>query len=179
VVGDATDDDVLAQLNLGTARGLVAALSGDKDNLYLAVAARQAGPQLRIIARCAELSHIEKLKRAGADGVVSPNFIGGMRMVSEMVRPSVVRFMDDMLRDKRAVYRIEEVVVGAGSSLAGRTIREAEVRQRFGMNVIAVRPQDADAWTYNPEADTRLAGGTTLVVCGSAEQVARLREHAG
>jgi voltage-gated potassium channel len=178
LVGDATDDDVLGQLNLDGARGLVAALSADKDNLYLVVAARQVGPKLRIIARCAELSHVDKLKRAGADSVVSPNFIGGMRMVSEMVRPSVVRFMDDMLRDKRAAYRIEEVTVGAESALAGRTIRQAAIRQGFGMNVIAARAADADSWDYNPDAELTLRAGTVLVVCGSAEQVARLRAHA-
>jgi voltage-gated potassium channel len=178
LVGDATDDDVFVKANLGEARGLVAALSEDKDNLYLVVAARQANVRLRIISRCAEVSHIDKLKRAGADSVISPNFIGGMRMVSEMVRPSVVRFMDDMLRDKRAAYRIEEVTIGDGSDLAGRTIREADIRGRFGMGVIAVRSVEADIWTYNPEPDVALTRGMVLVVVGSAEQVKKLRETA-
>src|SRR5450432_1560124 len=109
VVGDATDDDIMNQTNLAGARGLVAALSSDKDNLYLTVSARQTNPTVRIVARCAELSHVEKIKRAGADAVVSPNFIGGMRLVSELVRPAVVAFLDDMLRDRRAAYRIAEV----------------------------------------------------------------------
>jgi voltage-gated potassium channel len=177
LVGDATDDDVIVNANLPTARGLVAALSQDKDNLYLTVAARQSGPQLRIIARCAELSHVEKLKRAGADSVVSPNFIGGMRMVSEMMRPSVVRFMDDMLRDKRAAYRIEEVTIGAGSPLDGKTIKEADIRGRFGMGVIATKAGE-EPWTYNPEPDARLKAGMILVVVGSAEQVKKLRDEA-
>ena len=178
LVGDATDDDVLLNANLPSARGLVAALSSDKDNLYLVVAARQAGPQLRIIARCAEISHVDKLKRAGADGVVSPNFIGGMRMVSELVRPSVVRFLDDMMRDKRAAYRVEEVTVGAGCSLEDQTLREADIRGRFGMSVIACRDKDADPWTYNPEPSHKLRSGTVLVVVGSADQVRELREKA-
>jgi voltage-gated potassium channel len=178
LVGDATDDDVIVNANLGTARGLVAALSQDKDNLYLVVAARQSGPQLRIVARCAEVSHIEKIKRAGADAVVSPNFIGGMRMVSEMVRPQVVRFLDDMMRDKRAAYRVEEVTIGPGSSLAGESLRDANIRGKFGMSVIAVRDVSADVWTYNPEPDHQLRAETVLVVVGSAEQVAKLREHA-
>ena len=177
LVGDATDDDVMVQANLPAARGLVAALSGDKDNLYLVVATRQAAPHVRIISRCTELGHVDKLKRAGADSVVSPNFIGGMRMVSEMVRPSVVRFMDDMLRDKRAAYRIEEVTVGAGSPLDGKSLAEADVRGRFGMGVIALKAGD-DPWTYNPEAATRMRTGMVLVVVGSAEQVKRLREEA-
>jgi voltage-gated potassium channel len=179
LVGDATDDDVLNNANLGGARGLVAALSSDKDNLYLAVAARQAGPQLRIIARCAEVSHIDKLKRAGADGVVSPNFIGGMRMVAELVRPSVVRFLDDMMRDKRAAYRVEEVTVAKGGLLDGQSLRDADVHGRFGMQVIACRGKDSDPWTYNPEPDITLQAGMVLVVVGNAEQVRKLRAHAG
>jgi voltage-gated potassium channel len=177
LVGDATDDDLLAQANLEAARGLVAALSEDKDNLYLVVATRQTNPQMRIISRCTELSHIDKLKRAGADSVVSPNFIGGMRMVSEMVRPSVVRFMDDMLRDQRAAYRIEEVTIGGGSPLDGKTLAGADVRGRFGMGVIAVKAGE-EPWTYNPEPDTTMKPGMILVVVGSADQVKKLRAEA-
>src|ERR1051325_5890379 len=140
IVGDATDDDVIAQTNLPTARGLVAALSSDKDNLYLTVAARQANPGTRIVARCAELSHVDKIKRSGADAVVSPNLIGGMRLVSELLRPAVVRFLDEMLRDRRAAYRIEEVRLGDG--LLGDTLRDARVRERFGMTVLAMRGKD-------------------------------------
>src|SRR5262249_19744092 len=138
LVGDATDDDVMAQVNLASARGIVAALSSDKDNLYLTVSARQTVPGIRIVARCAELSHVEKIKRAGADAVVSPNHIGGMRLVSEMLRPAVVRFLDEMLRDTRAAYRIEEVQLGPSSDLGG-TLRDARVRERFGMTVLAIR----------------------------------------
>ena len=106
---------------LAAAKGVGAALSSDKDNLYLVVATRQLTPTARVIARCAELNHVDKLKRAGADAVVSPNFIGGMRMVSELVRPHVVRFLDEMLRDKNAVFRVEEVSVPSGSPLSSTT----------------------------------------------------------
>lgn len=178
LVGDATDDEVMEAANLATARGLVAALSSDKDNLYLVVSARQGNPGLRIVARCAEVSHVEKLKRSGADAVVSPNFIGGMRMVSEMIRPAVVRFLDDMLRDKRAAFRIEEVKLGQKAGELGGTLREARIRERFGMTVLAVSASDTSAWTYNPDAGIAIGPGMTLVVLGSAEQVAKLRAEA-
>jgi voltage-gated potassium channel len=178
LVGDATDDDVMAQTGLDRARGLVAALSSDKDNLYLTVSARQTNPGARIVARCAELSHVEKIRRSGADAVVSPNFIGGMRLVSELLRPAVVRFLDDMLRDRRATYRIEEIQLGHGAAGLGATLREARVRERFGMTVLAMRAGDSQSWVYNPDADERLGPGTTLVVLGSAEQVAELRRLA-
>jgi voltage-gated potassium channel len=175
IVGDATDDDIIAQTNLPTARGLVAALSSDKDNLYLTVAGRQTNPTARIVARCAELSHVEKIRRSGADAVVSPNFIGGMRLVSELLRPAVVRFLDDMLRDRRAAFRIEEVRLGARVRELGTTLGDARVREQFGMTVLAVRASDNQSWIYNPDADEKLGPGMTLVVLGSVEQVAELR----
>jgi voltage-gated potassium channel len=175
VVGDATDDDIMSQTNLAEARGLVAALSSDKDNLYLTVSARQTNAKARIVARAAELSHIEKIKRAGADAVVSPNFIGGMRLVSELMRPAVVAFLDDMLRDRRAAYRIAEVHLGAKTGDLGTTLRDARVRERFGMTVLAMRAGDQGEWTYNPEAGEKLSVGMTLVVLGSAEQVSALQ----
>jgi voltage-gated potassium channel len=176
IVGDATDDDQLTAAGLGAARGVVAALSSDKDNLYVVVSARQINPQIRIIARCAELGHVEKIKRAGADGVVSPNFIGGMRMASEMMRPAVVKFLDEMLRDQRAM-RIEEITIGAGSGLDGKTLLDANVRERFGMSVLAVRGSGA-GWSYNPDLMTKLGAGMVLVVLGSAQQVKELQAAA-
>jgi voltage-gated potassium channel len=179
IVGDATEDDVMAQINIKEARGIVAALSSDKDNLYLTVSARQENPKVRIVARCAEMSHVEKMKKAGADAVVSPNYIGGLRLVSEMIRPSVVKFLDEMLRDTRAAYRIEEVTLGDAVEALGSSLRDAKIRERFGMTVLAVRPKDANGWSYNPDADVKLGAGTTLVVLGSAEQVTKLRLASG
>ena len=178
IVGDATDDDVLNQANLATARGAACALSDDKDNLYLVVATRYLNAGCRIIARCAEMSHVEKLKRAGADSVVSPNFIGGMRMVSEMVRPAVVRFLDEMLRDKQASMRIEEVVVTASSSLVDQQLGAVDIHGRFGMNVLAVAAGDGAPWEYNPPDDRVLRVKTVLVVMGSTSQVRALRAAA-
>jgi voltage-gated potassium channel len=168
----------MAQTNLATARGLVAALSSDKDNLYLTFSARQLNPSARIIARATEIGHVEKLKRSGADAVVSPNFIGGMRMVSELLRPAAVRFLDDMLRDRRVAYRIEEVRLGDKTPELGATLRDARVRERYGMTVLAVSNADG-SWTYNPDASEKLVSGMTLVVLGSSEQVAKLRDIAG
>jgi voltage-gated potassium channel len=176
VPGDATDDDIMAQVNLPNARGLVAALPSDKDNLYLTVSARQVNMNCRIVARCAEVSTIEKIKRSGADAVVSPNFIGAMRLSSEMLRPAVVRFLDDMIRDKRAAFRIEEVVLGDKAASLGATLGDARIRERFGMTVLALRADEQ--WTYNPDPSAKLGPGMTLVVLGSIDQVKSLREAA-
>lgn len=176
LVGDATADEIMTQAAMATARGVVVALSSDKDNLYVVVSARQMNPGARIVARCAEVAHVDKLKRAGADSVVSPNYIGGVRMVSEMLRPTVVRFLDEMMRDKRATYRVDEVTIAAGSSLEGQSLRAAGIRDRFGMSILALKPSAATSpWQYNPGADDVLAAGMTVVILGSTQQVAALR----
>jgi voltage-gated potassium channel len=179
LIGDATEDEIMVQSGMATARGVVAALSSDKDNLYVVVSARQLNASARIVARCAEVAHVEKIKRAGADAVVSPNYIGGVRMVSEMLRPTVVRFLDEMMRDKRATYRIDEVFITPGSPLDGLTLRAAKIRERFGMSVLALRPAGEAPWHYNPTAEAVLTAGMTIVVLGSMEQVASLRGQGG
>lgn len=174
IVGDATDDHVLVDANVAHAKGVVVALSNDKDNLYLVVTARQLNSKAKIVARCSELSLVDKLKRAGADRVVSPNFIGGMRMVSELIRPAVVRFLDEMLRDKESATRIEEVCV-AGGELAGMTLGEADIRQRFGASVLAVQPPGIVRYDYNPDAAYPIEAGTILVVLGARDEIAKLK----
>ncbi len=176
LVGDATDDEVMEHANIVTARGLVAALASDKDNLYLTVSARQANPNIRIVARCAEISHADKIKKSGADSVVSQNYIGGMRLVSEMVRPSVVKFLDEMLRDKRSAMRFDEVTLTKDDV---GTLGDARVREKFGMTVVALRESPTAGFTYNPADDHKLSPGMVLVVLGSSEQVAKLRSELG
>lgn len=143
----------------------------------MVVSARQLNAKARIVARCTEMAHVDKIRRAGADAVVSPNFIGGVRMVSEMLRPSVVRFLDEMLRDRRATYRIDEVTLTEASPLVGKRLREAHIRERFGMSVLALKPA-GESWCYNPTADHVLAAGMLVVVLGSTAQVSELRAEA-
>jgi voltage-gated potassium channel len=178
VVGDATDDEVLERAGIQDARGVVATLPSDKDNLYIVVAARQGNPHARIVARVTELSHVDRLKRVGADSVVAMNYIGGQRIASEMLRPAFVRFLDAMLRDPRATYRLWEVTIGTGSMIANLTVREAAIRETFGVSVLAVG-DGAASWHVNPRDTARLAPGTVLIVLASSEQVATLQLAAG
>jgi voltage-gated potassium channel len=180
VLGDATEDDVLERAGIRRAKGIVAALTDDKDNLFIVVSARQLNPSLRIIAKGVEIAAAEKLKRAGADSVVNPAFIGGVRMVSEMIRPQVVEFLDLMLRDKDKNLRIEEVVVPKGSPLVGKPIFEAQIRRHTNLLVVAVRepppaPSQPGRFVYNPGPETLIAENMTLVVLGETESVHKLR----
>lgn len=172
LVGDATDDDVLEKANIKSARGVVAAMPGDKENLYLTISARQANAKVRIAARGSDLRVLEKLRKAGADTVVSPNYIGGLRMVSELIRPNVVRFLDDMRKD-RSKTRIDEVDLGETSTYIGRSLAEVRMKEIL---VLAVRHAD-NTYTYHPGANFVLEGGMTLVVLAAIAEVKALRKR--
>lgn len=176
LVGDATEDDILLQAGIERAAGVVSALSSDKDNLFVTITARQLNSKIRIVSRSREMSASGKMKRAGADAVVSPNFIGGLRMVSEMIRPEVTQFLDLMLRDKDKVLRVEEAHVPEGSPVVGRSLAETEIRKITQLLVIAARTPDGK-YHYNPGPTFELCGGSTLIVLGEMEDVIKLRRH--
>jgi voltage-gated potassium channel len=178
VQGDATEDAVLESAGLSRAKGIVATLDDDKTNMYVVVTARQANPKLRIVTKAVSQTAGDKLRRAGANAVVSPTFIGGMRLASEMVRPQVVRFLDEMLRDREANLRIEEAIVGDHGDLVGKKLRDAAVRDKTGALIIAVRSATGTV-DYVPSPDLVLEAGQTLVVIGTPGDVARLRECVG
>jgi len=178
IAGDATDDDVLLQAGIERARGVVVALPEDKDNLFVTVSARQLNPGARIVARGIESGTAEKLKRAGANEVISPNAIGGMRMVSVMVRPTVVEFLDKMLRDREKNLRIEEVPIPEGSPLAGKALKDTPIRKITDLLVIAAyQPDSAQDYVYNPGPDFVLRKGVVIIVLGMVDDVVRLRKY--
>ena len=175
VAGDATDDRVLHKAGIEKARGLVAALRNDKDNIYIVLSARHVNPKLRIIARAMEKDAPPKILRAGADQVVSPNLIGGLRIASEMLRPEVVEFLDMMMRDMDKNTRIEQVPLPPDSPLEGKKLSDTNIRKSTDVLVIALRDKYGK-YTYNPGPDTVLAREATLIVLGAADSVIRLRE---
>jgi len=172
--GDATRGEVLERARVREARGLITTLPSDKDNLFVILTAREANPSLRIVSRAIEDESHAKLRRAGADVIVSTNQIGGLRMASEMIRPRAVSFLDSMLRDSVQSVRIEEADLPAGSPLVGKTLAEADLHGRVGLLVIAIRHPAGD-FTYNPKAATPLQSGDALIVCADPHQVTALR----
>jgi len=180
ILGDATDDEILVAAGVRDALGLVAALPSDKDNLFVTVSARQLNPKLRIVSRCIESGTESKLRRAGASDVISPNAIGGMRMVSVLIRPQVVEFLDKMLRDREKNLRIEQVTVPADSPVVGMPLRDTPIRKITQLLVIAAYiPGDEDRYVYNPGPEFVLQAGNVLVVLGMVDDVIRLREFFG
>jgi voltage-gated potassium channel len=178
IVGDATEDEVLRDAGIERAKGLVAALREDKDNLFVVITARAANASARIVARSGDVRVFELMRKAGANAVVSPNFIGGMRLASELLRPNVVEFLDEMIRDRDMNLRIEEVAIPSGSAFAGKTLRESRIRDVTDALVLAIRDQGR-GFQYNPGPDTVLASGVTLVLLGRTASVAKLRSAVG
>ena len=127
-------------------------VTADKDNVLVTFTARNLNPRARIVARRRDVRTEPKLIRAGANAVVSPDRIGGLRLASEMLRPTVVSLLDAMLRDTDRRWRVEEVTVGAGSSLDGMTVGSLHDRRIADLVVLALHTPDGN-WLYNPDAE--------------------------
>ena len=175
VHGDATLDNVLEQAGIARAKGLAATLPEDKDNVFVSITARALNPKLRIVAKMTADSAETKLKRAGANATVSPSQIGGMRLVSELVRPRVVQFLDTMLRDRSQALRVEELHVPENSVLAGAKLGATGIRDQPNLLVLAAHHADG-SFTYNPGPDFIIEPGVTLVVLSPYESLLKLRE---
>ncbi len=174
VHGDATEDHMLVQAGIQRASGVVAALTHDKDNLFVTLSARSLNATARIVSKVTEDESAPKMLKAGATSVVSPTQIGGRRMASELIRPEVNEFLDQMLRDKDKSLRLEEVTIPKSSPYCGHALRDAPIRRETNLLVIAVR-QPTREFVYNPEPDFVLDAGMILVVMGAADGVKKLR----
>ncbi|MEY4608983.1 MAG: hypothetical protein RL625_1200 [Gemmatimonadota bacterium] len=173
--GDCSDDETLMNAGIQRAGGVVICTDDDKTALVTTVLAKQLNPAVRVTARATTERAIARLKQAGADGVVASAQIGGMRLVSEMVRPTVVGFLDTMLRDTNRNLRIEEVPVSLGSTLASQRVGDLALHEYgTGLLLLAVRAEAGD-YAFNPPADTQVRAGATLIVMGDPASVQALR----
>ena len=178
IVGDATDDDILDQASIRDAYGIFPILSSEKDNLYITMAARQFNPRIRTVARTADVFNIgKKLFKAGANSVVSPNLMGGLRLVSEIVRPNVTDFLDELLHHTNMRLQIAEVVIQHDSPLSGLSLGEADFPKKNGLNIIAMKKGGSRFYTYNPSANEKISHGDTIVVLGYRDQIYELRKR--
>lgn len=174
--GDATSEESLVRAGIQRARGVVTVLHEDKDNLVVTFIARQLRPDLRIVAKASHATMRDRLLRAGANAVVFPNHIGGLRMVSEMIRPHVVSFLDTMLRPgQEGTWRFEEVEVTGSCMASGKTLEAMNLTGHCGLPILAMTEGDGREITYYPGPETVLKPNTRLVVMGRSEQVEKLR----
>ena len=173
--GDATDDAVLSRAGIKKAKALAAALETDEANLFLLLTAKNLHPGLRVVTKVVNDAARPKLSRAGADAVVAPNAIGGLRLASEMLRPNVVSFLDIMLRHSGG-YRFEEATVGPAAT--GKTLHSLDLWDKFGIHPVAIRDGGKE-FHYNPAPGHRLKAGDTLVLIAEPAKLARLRKAVG
>lgn len=173
VLGSATEDESLLAAGIDRARGLVATVSSDADNVYIVLTAKGMRPDLFIIARATEPGSERKLKRAGADKVVSPYFIGARRIAQTVLRPSVADFIDLTFHGSDLALQMEELVVGQENDLVGVSLKESGLRQKLDLIILAIKKAD-DRMIFNPPADTVIDRGDTLIALGPHESMLKL-----
>jgi voltage-gated potassium channel len=173
VVGDATLDSTLRAAGIERASALIAALEGDAENLFVTLSARAIMPDLFIVARARQDESVPKLANAGADRVVNPQELGAARMASFVARPHVAEFVDVVMHERSLEFRMQEYDVPDGSPLAGTTLREADLRRRSGVLILALRRVDG-SFTTNPDPDIVIEPHQVLIAVGNDEDFHRL-----
>ncbi|OQX13035.1 MAG: potassium transporter TrkA [Desulfobulbaceae bacterium A2] len=175
--GEAADDEVLIKAGIERARGLIAVVSTDADNLYITLTARGINKNLFILARSSGSPGVElKLMRAGASKVISPYTIGAHRMAQLLVRPTVIDFIDLTFNDDDLGLRLEEILVSDQSPLVNKTLMESGLRKKYDIIVVAIKRNDGQM-VFNPKPDSRLLAGDILVVLGETGQIKILEKE--
>lgn len=164
VEGDATSDEVLLAVGLNSARSLISALSSEAANVYVTLTARQLNPDLTIIARAGNKSHISRLELAGADRVVLPHFIGGVRMAQSVLRPTATNFVEVALRGGIDL-QMDELSVSSNSELVGKDLVASKIRPQFNLIIIAIKKQSG-AMVFNPGPKEVIDAEDTLLAVG-------------
>lgn len=178
VVGDPAGDETLRSAGIERAAGILACTDSDKDNLIVTLTARQLNPGIRIVSQVSDVAQEQKVRKVGADSVVSPTFIGGLRIASEVLRPTVVSFLDQMLRDKDRNLRIDEVRIPEESPAVGERIGAIDLAAVSDALLLACRlPGAQDRWIYNPPPDQEVVPGLTLILMGSPADVEAVRRE--
>lgn len=173
IEGDATQDEILAEAGLERAKALITALPSDAANVFVVLTARDKNSKLKIISRASEDASEHKLKRAGADNVIMPDKIGGTHMAALVTKPDVLEFIDHITG--RINIRLEEIHFSSlPENMRNKTIRELEIRNKTGANIIGFKTVDGD-YVINPPPDTVMLPDAKLFVLGTQEQVSKFK----
>ena len=173
--GDATNDKTLLDAGIKRAAGIVCVLPTDAENLYVILTAKELNPKIFILSRSEEEESEHRLVRAGADRVMSPYTLGGMRMAMAILRPAMLDFIEITTSRQSLDLRMEELPVCEGSSIVGKTLEESEIRLRFGLIIVAVK-KASGKMIFNPLATYVIEMGDELIAMGEDENVRRLSQ---
>lgn len=178
ITGDATKDENLVAAGIERARGLISVLSTDADNLFVVLSARGLNPNLFIVARAGEEGSEQKLLRAGANRVISPYHIGGLRIAHTILKPAVVDFLEFATRSGNLELQLEEIVVREGSRLAGKTLGSCGLGRDLGVMVVAIATAEGEM-KFTPLGDTVISPGDKLISIGEQKGLEELERLAG
>lgn len=173
VDADATDDEALLKAGVERAKGLVAVLSTDAENVFTTLSSRELNRNLFIVARAIDEGTEGKLLKAGADRVVKPYELGGNRMVQLLLRPGVTDFIEGVARKKEVDISLEQIIVCEGSSLVGLTLAESPIRSEMNIIVIAIDKSEGK-FVYNPQSSSKIEVGDKLIAIGQIENLNKL-----
>jgi voltage-gated potassium channel len=176
--GDATKEEVLAEAGIKKAKALAALLPEDADNLYLVLTARQLNPSLHILSKVVMEEAERKILQIGADRVVSPYTLSGLKIAQSLMRPTLVDFMDLIIRRKELSLVMEEVPVTENSPIRDRSLAEADIRRVSNVIVVAVK-KPLQEIHFNPSPDVKLEVGDILLVLGGKDEVAGFESTLG
>jgi voltage-gated potassium channel len=175
IQGDATDDSVLIEAGIKKAKAVITALDNDKENLYLVVAAKDLNKHLQVATKFINPKTRQKFINAGANYLVSPNMIGGLRIASELIRPQVVSFLDRMLRTKKAeAIRVEEIKIAEDSSFRNKTLYD--FYRETGVLIISYYDPERQDFEYNPDPSKTIVTGMILIFISTPEQRIQLEK---
>jgi voltage-gated potassium channel len=173
ISGDASDEQVLTKAGIHKAKGLIAVLGSDTENVFLVLTARQLNPELIITARSSQEASKSKLFAAGADAVESPNEIGALSMAHRIMRPTVTSFLDFAFAQKREDIQMEEIPVGPDSEMANIMLKDSGIRQRFNLILIAIKEPDG-TMVFNPSFESIIRPGATVIAVGEVNNLKQL-----
>jgi voltage-gated potassium channel len=174
IQGDPLDENILKEAGIDRAQGVFLSLPTDEANLFGTVTVRGLNPRVRIVAKVIDIRSQAKMIKAGATSAISPSYIGGMRMVSEMVRPAATTFLDMMLRDKEKVLRVEEITIKADSPLCGQTLAEAAIEEKTGALLVAIKKALSSDYEFNPPRSHKIEANETLILIASPEMLDKI-----
>jgi voltage-gated potassium channel len=175
--GDATDDELLTRAGIERAQGLVTCLSRDQDNLFVVISARKLNPHLKIASKAVEDNSPEKLITAGADEVVLPDHIGGLRLASGILQPQLVGFLENMTQNRQGA-QFTESIIQEGAPLDGISLKAASIQEQTGLVVVAIQDSNG-GFLYNPPGDKKIVAGDALLVIASQKQLQTLHKLTG
>lgn len=171
VQGDATHNSVLQMAGIENARGIVSALQSDAENLLVVFTTKRLNPDIRVISKAVEEESEQKIRMAGADSVVMPNYIGGLRMASELIRPSVVSFLDLMLRSQEKTIRVDELIIDDLSPFRDRTLQATGILSQKDVTVVALSRQSENSYAFNPPDHAVLKSGDVVILMGDINAI--------